>query len=80
MNGALGDDRYGFSSTERTVKVALPRPSASERARISSRATALADTWPSASKSLPVATRSPSTATNFATNAGWVAVPRSMSQ
>ncbi len=70
MNGALGDERYGFSSTERTVKVASPRPSASPRARASSSATALADTWPYASKSLPVATRSPSTATSLASNGG----------
>ena len=29
MNGAFGDERYGFSSTERTVNGTSARPSAS---------------------------------------------------
>ena len=74
MNGALGDDRYGFSSTERTVNRASASPSASDRARASSRATTVPDTSPRSLKSLPVAMRVPSTATSVASKAGWVAV------
>ena len=43
MNGAFGDERYGFSSTERTVNVRVGQPSASARARASSRATTFAE-------------------------------------
>ena len=80
MNGACGRERYGFSSTERTRKSAPSRPSASERARASSSTTTLAPAGRSTSKSLPVATRAPSTATRSAVNDGAVAVVSSMSQ
>ncbi len=42
MNGALGDERYGFSSTERTVNRASASPSASATALASSSAMTLA--------------------------------------
>ena len=80
MNGAFGCERYGLSSTLRTVKVAGARPVASERAVGSSRATASPTRRPDESKSLPVATRRPSTATRVAVNDGDVAVVSSMSQ
>jgi hypothetical protein len=84
MNGALGDDRNGRSSTLRTVNEASARPSASERARRSSSAMTLAlgppRRTPVASKSFPVATRISSTATSVAMNDGEVAVTSSMSQ
>ena len=71
MNGGLGDERYGFSSTERTVKGAIVE-AVGERsvARASSRATATGATAPLESKSLPVATLAPSTATSVAVNDG----------
>ena len=80
MNGAFGDERYGFSSTERTVNGTSARPSASPRARASSSATALADTLPRSSKSLPVATLVPLTLTSLVVKLGAVAVTASMSQ
>ena len=80
MNGAFGEDRYGFSSTERTPKSAPSRPSASALARVSSIAVTFADGLPRSSKSFPVATLTPSTATSRASNGGSVAVPMSMSQ
>jgi hypothetical protein len=80
MNGAFGVLRYGFCSTERTVNVRSPRSSASRRAVDSSMTVTLAPGTPRSSKSFPLATRTPSTATSVAVNAGRVAASSSMSQ
>jgi len=80
MNGAFGDDRYGFVSTLRTDTVASRKPSASACALTSSSAATLSLGLPSAPKSLPVATFVPSTATSRAVNAGDVAALRSIDQ
>jgi hypothetical protein len=80
MKGGLGDERYGFSSTDRTVNGRSLSPSARARTRTSSSATDLAATMPLESKSFPVATLVPPTATSVAVNAGAVAESSSMSQ
>ena len=75
MNGALGEERYGFSSTERTVKCWRARglrPGRGPEPRRWRRPCPTA--WPASSKSLPAATFVPSTATSFASNDGVVAV------
>ena len=73
MNGAAGERRYGFSSTERTAKLASASPSARERTVGSSSTTdsvaALPLSRPSGPKSRPAATRRPSRATSRAGNA-----------
>ena len=80
MNGALGDERYGFSSTLRTAKSAGSSAVASARASASSSTTTPAPTRPPESKSRPAATRAPSTVTRRAVNGGAVALSSSMSQ
>ena len=67
MNGAFGDERYGFSSTERTVKSASASPSASARARSLVEGDRPCRRRRRRSlKSLPVASWVPSTATSVA--------------
>src|SRR5262245_37589924 len=80
MNGGLGDDLYGLSSTERIVNLASARPSASAVVLDSSRATTPDATTPVQLTSLPSWTRVPSTATGAAVKGGAVADSNSMSQ
>ena len=73
MNGGLGDERYGLSSTERTLMVAFANRSTSDIATASVSTTTPSLALPKLSKSFPVATRLPSTSSNAALNEGLVA-------
>ena len=81
MNGALGRDVNGFSSTRRTVQAAASSVVTSPcAAGSSSTTTASLVGFPSGPKSLPVATRRPSRPTSVAANAGSVGKAASRSQ
>ena len=75
-NGAYGDLRYGFRSTEPTVKPVSPSRPARAAACSPSRCSRSADfSCPVGPKSRPCATRLPSTATSEAVN-GDMSAPR----
>ena len=80
INGGLGEDRYGLSSTLRTVSATPSRPvtNAFARASVSTRTSCFG--IPLWSKSFPVARRAPSTAMSFAANTGWVFAVASISK
>jgi hypothetical protein len=73
MNGAFGEERYGFSSTDATVN-GEPASAATSRVAAGSSTTTTSSraTRPWLSKSLPVATRLPSSPTNVAPKPGSV--------
>jgi len=80
MNGALGDLRYGFSSSDRTAR-SLPvnaAASASARSLVTTATPSLA--MPFSSKSRPLATRMPLSIASVALNDGVVAVTAARSQ
>ena len=72
MKGGLGELRYPFFSSDRTVKGRPSSPAASARAVASSRRRASEERAPCSSKSLPLATRRPPTAVSVDWKAGAV--------
>ncbi len=80
MNGGLGFELNGFSSTERTEKSDEVRPSRRASACSSFRTVTSLVRWPVSSKSLPLAMRLPSRATSVAEKRGSVAKAASRSQ